>query len=291
MFLSWYSVEGLSDETQEQAEAAIELAEEQGIEVPEGAQDAVDDAGSISAWDAFDLIKIVMLLTIIAAIAMAAMTAMGSTVNMPIAMSALVAGLGILTTLLVLYRVIDPPAEGLDRSYGVFLGLIASAAIAYGGWRAMEDEGTSFGDVGAGTSGGAPAPPPAPPAAPPPADAPPPSQQPPAGPGRIARNPAFALTGGRFMRPPVVCALAALALALALGACGGDEEQPSAEAAPLEVPEGAVAFVDEVDDGEVTQSELDAIVQYRAISQGFDPPLAEGTPEYSEVLPKPFSSF
>jgi hypothetical protein len=184
MFLSWYSVEGLSDETQEQAEAAIELAEEQGIEVPEGAQDAVDDAGSISAWDAFDLIKIVMLLTIAAAIALAVMTAMGSAVNLPVAMSAIVAGLGILTTLLVLYRVIDPPAEGLDRSYGVFLGLIASAGIAYGGWRAMEEEGTSFGDQASGFQDpgpGAGAPPPAapPPAAPPPADPPPPSQQPP----------------------------------------------------------------------------------------------------------------
>ncbi len=28
----------------------------------------------------------------------------------------------------------------------MFLGLIASAGIAYGGWRAMEEEGTSFGD-------------------------------------------------------------------------------------------------------------------------------------------------
>jgi hypothetical protein len=192
MFLSWYSVPGLDEETQAQAKAAIEQAEEQGLAVPEGASDAVDDAANISAWDAFDIIKIIMLLTIIAAIALAAMTAMGSQVNLPVAMSALVAGLGILTTLLVLYRVIDPPAEGLDRSYGVFLGLIASGAIAYGGWRAMEEEGTSFGDqadrfqdpgAGAGAPPPAAPPPAAPPAAPPapPAD-PPPSQRPPQGP-------------------------------------------------------------------------------------------------------------
>ncbi len=70
--------------------------------------------------------------------------------------------------------------------------------------------------------------------------------------------------------------------------CGNDEPEATTEEAALEVPEGAVAFVDEVDDGEVSQSELDAIVQYRAISQGFDPPLVEGTPEYSEVLPNAF---
>jgi hypothetical protein len=170
MFLSWYSVEGFDDETQAQAEAAIELAEEQGIAVPDDARDAVDSAGSISAWDAFDIIKIIMLLTIIAAIALAAIAATRTEVNLPVALSAVVAGLGILTTVLVLYRVIDPPAEGLDRSYGVFLGLVASAAIAYGGWRAMEDEGTTFGDQAdrfgsPGTGGGAPPPPP--PAAPP----------------------------------------------------------------------------------------------------------------------------
>ena len=70
--------------------------------------------------------------------------------------------------------------------------------------------------------------------------------------------------------------------------CGNDEPEATTEEAALEVPEGAVAFVDEVDDGEVSQSELDAIVQYRAISQGLDPPLVEGTPEYSEVLPNAF---
>jgi hypothetical protein len=191
MFLSWYSVEGFGDQS-EAAEDAIEQAEELGFDTG-AASDAVDeaeDASKISAWDAFDFIKIVMLLTIIAAIAMAAMSAMGSQVNLPIAMSALVAGLGILTTLLVLYRVIDPPAEGLDRAYGVFLGLIASAGIAYGGWRAMEDEGTTFGDQAdrlqtsdsdAGTPPPA-APPPAqdaPPAAPPPAQQPPPADPPP----------------------------------------------------------------------------------------------------------------
>jgi hypothetical protein len=196
MFLSWYSVEGFGDQS-EAAQDAIEQAEELGLDTG-AASDAVDeaeDAANVNAWDSFDFIKIVMLLTIVAAIALAAMSAMGSRVNLPIAMSAIVAGLGILTTLLVLYRVIDPPAEGLDRSYGVFLGLVASAAIAYGGWRAMEEEGTSFGDQAdrlqtsdSGTGAPPPAPPPAapppaapPPAAPPPAD-PPPSERPPQGP-------------------------------------------------------------------------------------------------------------
>ena len=190
MFLSWFSVPGLDDETQAQAEAAVEQAEELGIAVPDDAADAVEDAGNVSAWDAFDFIKIVMLLTIIAAIAMAVMSGMGSSPNLPIAMSAIVTGLGILTTLLVIYRLIDP-VGGLDRSYGLFLGLLAAAGIAYGGWRAMEDEGTSFGDQAdrlqtSGSGGGTPPPPSAgggtPPPPPPSSSDAPPSSRPPSGP-------------------------------------------------------------------------------------------------------------
>ena len=129
-------------------------------------------------------------------------------------------GSGYLTTLLVLYRLIDPPVEGLDRAYGVFLGLIASAGIAYGGWRAMEEEGTTFGDQadriqtsdsGAGTPPPA-APPPsqqAPPAAQPPAQQPPPAESAalpaaaalaaaPAGPGRLEPDLGFE----KYRRPP-----------------------------------------------------------------------------------------
>ena len=35
--------------------------------------------------------------------------------------------------------------RSVDREFGVFLGLIAAAAIAYGGWRSMQEEGTTFG--------------------------------------------------------------------------------------------------------------------------------------------------
>lgn len=183
MFLAWFSVPEVGGIGADEARDAIEQAEDAGFDTGNADElvDEAEDAANVSAWDAFDFIKIVMLLTIIAAIAMAVMSAMGTAVNLPVAMSAIVAGLGILTTLLVLYRIIDP-VGGLDRSYGLFLGLVAAAAIAYGGWRAMEDEGTSFGDQadrlqtpGTGSGGGdASPPPPPPPPAPPAGQAPPP---------------------------------------------------------------------------------------------------------------------
>ena len=95
MFLSWYSVEGFSDEAQEQAEAAIELAEEQGIEVPADAQEAVDDASNISAWDVVRLHQDRDAPDDRRGDRDGRNVGDGSQVNLPIAMSAIVAGLGI----------------------------------------------------------------------------------------------------------------------------------------------------------------------------------------------------
>ncbi|HZA59927.1 MAG TPA: hypothetical protein VE401_03990 [Solirubrobacterales bacterium] len=151
MFLKWF-----------------ELPEVGGAELGDFAE-AVGVNTSISAWEAFDFIDLVLLLAVIAGVGLTVLAAAQSNVQLPVAASAIAAGLGILATLLVLYRVLDPPSD-LDRSYGLFLGLIASAGIAIGGWMAMQEEGTSFGGeadrFGGGRGPGAgepPSPPPPPP--------------------------------------------------------------------------------------------------------------------------------
>jgi multidrug transporter EmrE-like cation transporter len=134
-----------------------------------GFAEAVGVNTSISAWEAFDFIDLVLLLAVVAGVGLTVLAAAQSNVQLPVAASAITAGLGIFATLLVLYRVIDPPSD-LDRSYGLYLGLIASAGIAVGGWMAMQEEGTSFGgeadrlggDRGPG-AGEPPSPPPPPP--------------------------------------------------------------------------------------------------------------------------------
>jgi hypothetical protein len=118
-------------------------------------------------------------------------------------LSTVVTVAGALSTLLVLYRILDPPADA-DRKFGVFLGLILAAVLTYGGWLAMQEEGTSFqdaadrfgggdgpgaGGTGAGPGPGAPAdpgagraePPSAPPPPPPPPSGNPPPPPPPSG--------------------------------------------------------------------------------------------------------------
>jgi hypothetical protein len=152
MFLTWF-----------------ELPEVAGGQL-QGFVEAVGVDTSYSAWQAFDFIDLVLLLAVVAGVGLAVLAAAQSNVQLPVAASAVAAGLGILATLLVLYRVIDPPSE-YDRAYGLYLGLIASAGIAVGGWMAMQEEGTSFGgeaDRFGGPGPGAGEPPPPPPPPPPP---------------------------------------------------------------------------------------------------------------------------
>lgn len=151
--------------------------------------DQADEAGidtGGNAWEVFSFIDIILFITVLVAIGLAIMAANAQRAELPVAGSALVAGLGILSVLLILFRIISPPTgdipDGLEveiaRNIGVFLGLISAAGIAYGGYRSMQEEGTSFGAQGdrlqnrGGTNpprGGTNPPPP-----------PPPSNQPPA---------------------------------------------------------------------------------------------------------------
>lgn len=164
-----------------------------GIEVagfgsPEGA----------NAFESFGIIDIVLLLTAIAAVVLPVMSLTDSHVDLPVALSAIVALLGIISVILVLFRIISPPDLGIPdavdigfgelednvdttRKIGVFLGLLSAIGVAIGGWLAMQEEGTSFGSArdqagdrfGGGPGAGGQPPPPGP-AAPPPGEAPPP---------------------------------------------------------------------------------------------------------------------
>lgn len=135
----------------------------------------LSDAGGLfevsvggNAWDTLELIRWLLLLTAIVAVGLAVLKANSQKVDLPVAGSALVAGLGILSALFVLIRIISPPDGGagvdVGRDIGVFLGFLATLGVAYGGWQAMSEEGTSFTeqrDRLGSRGGGSPGPPPA----------------------------------------------------------------------------------------------------------------------------------
>jgi hypothetical protein len=156
-----------------------------GVEIDSGLGDLGTASVSANAWQSFGVIDLILFITIVVAVGLAVMKANQQSVNLPVAASALVAGLGILSVLLILFRIISPPdfgsggvsIDGLShtRKIGAFLGLIASAGIAYGGYLAMQEEGTTFSGQadrlqnrgGPGSGGGTDAPPPPPPPPPP----------------------------------------------------------------------------------------------------------------------------
>ncbi len=115
---------------------------------------------SLNAWKSFSFIDIILLITALAALAMVYLHASSTRVDLPVSISVIVTALGALSVLLILFRILSPPdfetggvdVAGVDisntREIGAFLGLLAAAALTYGGFRAMQEEGTSFQEAG-----------------------------------------------------------------------------------------------------------------------------------------------
>ncbi len=132
--------------------------------------------GSFNAWETFTLIDIYLFLVILLAIGLAVLTMTQRTVALPLSASVLVTAVAGLGVLLVLYRLINEPGftdktggVNIPDSYigikiGAYLGLLAIAGIAFGGFMSMRDEGASFGSAASRLAAQTrPAPTPAPP--------------------------------------------------------------------------------------------------------------------------------
>lgn len=160
MFLNWFGIseEDSADISADDAEHLVQYI------------DIGDTRLDLNAWQAFSFIDIILLVAIVVAVGTAVMTAASRSPNLPVAASAITAGLGILATVLILFRIIVTPYD-LGRDFWVFIGLLLAAGIAYGGWELMREEGTSFAGEAErvqhrppADGGGTPPPPPPPPA-------------------------------------------------------------------------------------------------------------------------------
>jgi hypothetical protein len=115
MFMSWFDLSGGS--------ASVAVV---GLDTTE------------NAWQAFQFIDVVLFLAALAAIAAAVISAGEKSARAPFPPEALAFGLGVLSTILVLYRILNPIADA-GRKLGLFLGFLASAGIAAGSWMAMRE--------------------------------------------------------------------------------------------------------------------------------------------------------
>ncbi len=106
------------------------------------------------AWQTLEVLPLFLMLTIAVAVGAALLRLSGSDWKPAIPPAVAVCALGLLAALGILGRMISPPdlgGEGIgydvNLELGIFLALAAALGIAYGGRRAMADEGTSFGGV------------------------------------------------------------------------------------------------------------------------------------------------
>jgi hypothetical protein len=114
-------------------------------------------SGGGDAWQTLEVIPLFLMLAVAVAVGAALLRLAGSGWKPAISPGAAVCVLGLLASLLILIRIVSPPAPpgafselGFDTivKLPIFLALAAALGIAYGGWRAMAGEGTSFAAIG-----------------------------------------------------------------------------------------------------------------------------------------------
>jgi hypothetical protein len=92
---------------------------------------------NFTLWEAENPLDIYLFIVILVALVPAVLALMGDGADAPMAAmaTALLAGVG---TIHILYQVFDTPGDA-DRKIGLFLGLIACAGIAVGGYLTMQE--------------------------------------------------------------------------------------------------------------------------------------------------------
>lgn len=109
----------------------------------------------ISAWGALDYIPIILVITIIVTLAVVALRLTDAAAKPSAPVTALVAILGLVSVLLILVRIVEPPVFDVERTvtyegavqFPIFLALLAAAGVAFGACLAMREGGISLSDL------------------------------------------------------------------------------------------------------------------------------------------------
>lgn len=150
---------------------------------------------SLSGWDALSPGDFLLLVMGAIAVLPAAFDIFDLEIELPVDLSVLTMGAGGLAALEIVFRILSKPGHGVNisgpgfsagmsLSFGIFVALIAAAAVIFGGFTQMSEDDSSptayAGAVPQPPAGAPPAaPPPGPPSMPPPAPPAPPPPPPP----------------------------------------------------------------------------------------------------------------
>ena len=95
-----------------------------------------------TAWQAFSVVDLFMVAAAVAGLSVGLCILFRVSVSYPVAGSTVTAMFGALALLLIVWRLLDPPGDGLDREVGAWLGLIAAAGVTVGGYLGMQEPGS-----------------------------------------------------------------------------------------------------------------------------------------------------
>lgn len=95
---------------------------------------------TLTGYQALSVIDVLLTLIALLGIALAVLQVTQDTPAKPVAAGILTVVFGALAVLLVLFRLIDSPGDGLDVRAGAWVGLVAAIALTAGGWRSIAAE-------------------------------------------------------------------------------------------------------------------------------------------------------
>jgi hypothetical protein len=94
----------------------------------------------VSGFEALSVIDILLVLLALLALALPVLQATQDAPNKPVGTAVLAIVFGALGTLLVVFRLIDSPADGLEVRPGAWVALAATVLITVAAWRSLAAE-------------------------------------------------------------------------------------------------------------------------------------------------------
>jgi hypothetical protein len=105
---------------------------------------------SVNGWHGLTTVRWLLLLTVGCALALVYFQASRRAPALPVTLSTILTVLAVITTLVLIYRVlINPPGPGdvITTRTGAYVGLLSALALVYGAYRSLRQEGIAERDA------------------------------------------------------------------------------------------------------------------------------------------------